>query len=214
MLCFTYTSDVISADRTARLTKLAFLSLAVLFGKGEPKEAITTQLILMRHVCGIGSERTANATFAYLKRSEVVTLRLCSHRFSLIQVIISSSRRLSSPHGGRDCLPLYPTDGTLRHRVCFPKAHSAGAATQGKPSALWHSFERASRTTSHGLQQKNVDFSQSFYSSVAGLGPVGSSPSYFMEPPIHSQHLQAGDAAAALILPKNTWNKTAQMFLS
>lgn len=77
------------------------------------------------------------------------------------------------------CLPLYPTDGTLRHRVCFPKPQRAIAAIQGKPSVHWHSFEHASHTTSHGLQQKNVDFSQSFYSSVAWLDLIGSGPLYF-----------------------------------
>lgn len=38
-----------------------------------------------------------------------------------------------------------------------------------------------------GLQQKNVDFSQSFYSSVVGLDLIGSSPPQFTEPPIPSQ---------------------------
>lgn len=71
------------------------------------------------------------------------------------------------------CLPLYPTDGTLRHWACFPKPHRAIEAIQGKPSLHWHSFEHASHTTSHGLRQKNVDFSQSFYSSMAELDLIG-----------------------------------------
>lgn len=78
------------------------------------------------------------------------------------------------------CLPLYPTDGTLRHWVCFPKPQRALAAIQGKPSLHWHSFEHASRTTSHGLDQKNVDFSQSFYSSMAGLDLIGRGLLYFL----------------------------------
>lgn len=102
----------------------------------------------------------------------------CSLRFSLIWVKISSSRHLLFPTG--HCLPLYPTDGTLRHWVCFPKPQRAIAAIQGKPSLHWHSFEHASHTTSHGLEQRNVDFSQSFYSSVAELDLIGCSPLYFL----------------------------------
>lgn len=78
------------------------------------------------------------------------------------------------------CLPLYPTDGTLRHWVCFPKPQRAIAAIQGKPSLHRHSFEHASHTTSHGLDQKNVDFSQSFYSSMAGLDLIGRGLLYFL----------------------------------
>lgn len=148
-------------------------------------------------------QRTANGTFDFDKRPEVITPSSSFLGLSLVQVKISSSRCLSTPHGGLGLSPSLPTDGTLRHRVCVSKAHRAGAAIQGKPSALRHSFERASHTTSHGLQQKNVDFSQSFYSSVVGLDLIGSSPSYFTKPPIHSQ-FEVRDAVASWIPPINT----------
>lgn len=117
-----------------------------------------------------------------------------------------SRRHLLFPRGAGIVSPFCPTDATLRHWVCFPKPHRAKAAIQGKPSLRWHSFEHASHTTSHGLLQKNVDFSHSLCSSLAGLDLLGRGPfmlfmlynSLFSPIICSSRHFSVFDAALCL----------------
>lgn len=87
--------------------------------------------------------------------SQVVTLltRPLPHCFSLIWLNISS-RRLLFPHGACIVSPSTPQMALCVIGFCVPEPQRAPAATQGKPSLHWHSFEHASRTTSHGLHQK------------------------------------------------------------
>lgn len=108
--------------------------------------------------------------------SEVITPRL----FLRYELKLAAAGTCYSPVGHVLSPFSSPTDGTLRHWVCFPKPQRAIAAIQGKPSLHWHSFEHASHTTSHGPEQKNVDFSQSFYSSMAGLDLIGSGLLYLL----------------------------------
>lgn len=138
-------------------------------------KTITSQVMMVK-----AALREQQTWHSLVWKCQVIPLKLrCLLTFSLMEVKISNGHLLFPPWATH-CLPLYPTDGTLRHWVGSPKTAQSRRAIQGKPSLHWHSFEHASRTTSHGPEQKNVDFSQSFYSSMAGLDLIGRGPLYLL----------------------------------
>lgn len=123
----------------------------------------------------VQQQRAANLTFAYIKMRQLTAPALSYPLWCKLILAAGTCYSLEGP-----CIVSTPQMALCVTGFALLKPQRAAAAIQGKPSLHRHSFEHASHTTSHGLDQKNVDFSQSLYSSMAGLDLMGRGLLYFL----------------------------------
>lgn len=116
----------------------------------------------------VQQQRAANLTFAYIKMRQLIAPALSYPLWCKLILAAGTCYSLEGP-----CIVSTPQMALCVTGFALLKPQRAAAAIQGKPSLHRHSFEHASHTTSHGLDQENVDFSQSLYSSMAGLDLMG-----------------------------------------